>query len=121
MAVKFKLDKRSLVIGLVVVLGLFALTIGRASDGDTPETGTLDAAADQACTEFARGYPRARSSTARLALADQVTASSQKSDNRAIRERAAVAGRNADETDAAWEASADEFTQACRAAGWSAP
>jgi hypothetical protein len=119
MAVKFKLDKRTLVISLVVVLGLFALTVGRASDGDAP--GTLDAAADQACTEFARCYPQARSSTARLALADQVTASSQESDNRAIRERAAAAGASADETDAEWEAAADEFTQACRAAGWSAP
>jgi hypothetical protein len=121
MAVKFKLDKRTLVISLVVVLGLFALTVGRASDGDTPAAGTLDAAGDQACTEFARGYPQARSSTARLALADQVTASSQESDNRAIRERAAAAGASADETDAEWEAAADEFTQACRAAGWSAP
>ena len=121
MAVKFKLNKRTLVISLVVVLALFALTVGRSGDGDTQQAGTLDAAGDQACTEFTRGYPKARSSTARLRLADQVTASSQKSDNSAIRERAAATGRSADETNAEWEASADEFIQACRAAGWSAP
>ncbi len=119
MAVKVKLNKRVLVIGLIAVLGLFALVAGRSDD--TPEAGTLDAAADQACTEFALGYPRARSSTARLSLADQVTASSQKSDNDAIRDRANAVGRSADETNAEWEASADALTEACRAAGWSAP
>lgn len=114
--VKFKLNKRSLVIAVVAVLALWALLASRS--GDDQQAAPLDSAADRACTDFAAGYPRARTEAARLTLADKVAASSAKTGNDAIADRAAAMGRSADESDAAWRASGDALLDACRTAGW---
>ena len=103
-------------VAAVVALAVVALLVGRAHHPAGPEP--MDAAAHRACSDFAAGYPRAHSEAARLALADKVTASSSRSDNRAIARRATEMGSSANEDDAAWEASADALTAACRDAGW---
>jgi predicted transcriptional regulator len=120
-ALKLKLNKRQITIGLVVALALIALLVSRAGrDGGTDTPGTLDDWARQACDDFAAGYPKARTDTTRLALADKVVASSARTDNDAIGKRAAEMGHAADEGNAAWKRSATALTTACRNAGWTA-
>jgi hypothetical protein len=115
---KLKLNKRYLVIAVVAVLALWAVLVGRGGDGDV-QAAPLDAAADRACSDFAAGYPRARTEAGRLSLADKVAASSARTGNDGIADRAAQVGRSADESAAEWRSSADALLEACRAAGWS--
>ena len=122
MKLKLKLNKRQIAIAVVAALAVFVLLFARGggSDDSPQDQGVLDSAANQACTDFADGYPRARTSTARLALADKVTTSSARSDNDAIAKRAAELGHNADEGTSAWRTSAAALSDACRTAGWKA-
>lgn len=114
-----KLGKRPFVVaGIGVAVVVVALMIGNADRTDT--SGTLDDAANRACTEFAGGAGQARSQATRLALADRVSRWSMKTRNDTIAERAAALGRSADEGAAAWRTQAAAFTAACRDAGWTA-
>src|SRR4051812_49380522 len=89
-----------------------------AGDDEQSQPGTLDAAAGQACSDFAAGYPDARTRADRLALADRVTASSGKSGVKPISRRAIEMGDSANDTNEAWKASAAALKQACEDAGW---
>jgi hypothetical protein len=118
--VKVSVNKRRLLLGGgVLVLILLGLAVGRAGREAGP--GRLDSAASRACDDFAAGYANADTQTARLALSDQVNKSSAESDNAAIAAKAVALGDSADEGRAAWGAAAEDFTQACRDAGWNRP
>jgi hypothetical protein len=119
--VKLKLGKKQIAILVVAGLALFALLVNRSDGGGDGGAQPLDNAAVQACDDFAAGAERARSDSARLTLADKVTASAAKSETDAVRSRALELGRNADEGNAAWRTSGNALTQACRDAGWTAP
>ena len=121
MKLKFKVSRRALTVLAVAGLAGVALLVSQARGGGTEEAGTLDNAAVRACDDFAAGAGRARSDTARLALADKVTASAAETGNDAIRNRALELGRRADETNADWRTASTALTQACRDAGWRAP
>ena len=117
---KVKLDKRTwIIVGVIVVALLIAWSATRSRTG-AQEPGRLDEAAARACSDFADGYERARTKTARLALADRVSQSSGDTENEAIGDRATAIGRSADEGGDAWERDGDALTDACRAAGWTA-
>ncbi|NMO53465.1 hypothetical protein HH310_20040 [Actinoplanes sp. TBRC 11911] len=118
MKLNLKLSKRPMMIAAVAVLAMGAVMVSRSSHDDS--AGSLDDAANRACSDFAAGYPQARTKTARLALADRVTASSGRTGNRQISQRAVDVGRTADDGSTAWRDSAEALTTACRAAGWQA-
>jgi hypothetical protein len=111
-----KLSKRQMMIPIVAALAVGGLMVSRSAHDDSP--GSLDDAANRACSDFAAGYPRARTKTARLALADRVTASSGRTGNKQISQRAVEVGRTADDGSTAWQDSAQALTTACRDAGW---
>jgi hypothetical protein len=113
---KLKLNKQQLAVAAVAALAVFAMTSTGPAAGE--QQGTFDDAANRACTDFAAGYPQAGTETARLALADRVTASSAGSSHQPIAERAADLGSSANDGDAAWTASAEALAGACRDAGW---
>jgi hypothetical protein len=121
-----KLGKKQIVVLVIAALVVFALiTSNRAGDdggagAGGQQAGSLDNGAVVACDDFAAGSARARSDTTRLALADKVTASAAKSDNKAVRTRAMELGRSADEGNAAWRTASTALTQACEDAGWTA-
>ncbi len=121
MKLKFKLGKVQIAALVIAGLVILALLLSRSGNGGSSGDNTLDNAAVKACDDFAAGSAAARSQTARLGLADKVTASATRSDNDAVRDRAMELGRNADETNAVWRTSATAFSQACTDAGWSAP
>jgi hypothetical protein len=112
---KVKLGRRQIIPLVVIVVALGALLVSRSHQD--PQPGGLDGAANRACSDFAAGYPRARTKVARLSLADKVMTSSNRSENALISKRAAEMGRSAGESDARWTASADALTAACRDAG----
>jgi hypothetical protein len=114
-----KPSKRLVTVIAVAALIIFALCVARSRGNDT-HTG-LDAAGKQACDDFAAGYPKASTKPERLALADQVTKSSGKTDNKEIQERAAEMGQAASAGGSAWKTAADDLTAACKNAGWTAP
>jgi hypothetical protein len=116
--VKLSLNKRQVVIaGVVIAVVLVGLAVGRsARDG---QAGKLDNPATAACSDFADGYPGARTKAARLALADKVSKSSAGTDNTIIADRVAAVGDNANESNADWKSAAKDLTEACRDAGWS--
>jgi hypothetical protein len=103
----------------VVALVIVAFMVSN-SRKDSEKAAVLDAPATQACADFAAGYPKAESKTERLALADKVTASSGKTDNQQIQQKAADMGAAAGDGGAKWKSSADALTAACRDAGWKA-
>jgi hypothetical protein len=116
--VKLSLGKRQVVIaGGVVAVVLLGLVVARASQDD--QAVPLDNPASAACSDFADGYPKARSGAARLALADKVSKSVAGTDNTIIADRVAAVGDKANEGNAAWKSAADDLTRACRDAGWS--
>lgn len=115
---KLKLDKRTLLIIAAVLLVGGMFLVNRQNEAGQPEGGTLDAPARQACDDFAAGYSGARNQTARLALADKVAQSANRTGNDAIAQRARELGGKADETSDEWEDSADNLTSACEGAGW---
>ena len=108
-----KVGKKQIIVLVIAVLVVFALVTANRS-------GSLDNGAVVACDDFAAGSARARTDTTRLALADKVTASAAKSDNKAVRTRAMELGRSADEGNAAWRTASNALTQACEDAGWTA-
>jgi hypothetical protein len=114
-----KPSKRVLTIVAVVVLIIIAIMVSKSRDRAQP-TG-LDAAGKQACDDFAAGYPKAETKPERLALADKVTGSSGKTDNKQIQQKAADMGAAASDGGTAWKKAADELTAACKNAGWAAP
>jgi len=117
--VKFlKLGRWQLIVLIAVVVVVVALLVHRSKPSGPSGPGALDSHATQACTDFAHGYSQAKTKAARLSLADKVTASSAKSDNRTIRDKAMAIGRNADDT-AHWRASGGDLLDACHAAGFS--
>ncbi|MFD0525166.1 hypothetical protein [Paractinoplanes durhamensis] len=75
---------------------------------------SIDAAAHQACADFAAGYPKAKSKASRLTLADKVTANSSKSDNDEIRRRATAMGAAAGDSDPEWKTAGDALATACK-------
>ncbi|GAA3909760.1 hypothetical protein [Actinoplanes auranticolor] len=116
---KLSLNKRQVIIaGVVLAVVLVGLAVGRSA-GEEQGGGVLDAPAERACTDFADGYPEARTAAARLALADKVSKSAAGSDNEAIADRVLAVGRSANESTTAWKADATALTKACRDAGWS--
>jgi hypothetical protein len=116
--VKLSLNKRQVVIaGIVIAVVLVGLAVGRSARDEQP--GKLDNPATQACSDFADGYPGARTKADRLALADQVSKSVAGTDNTVIADRVAAVGDNANESNADWKSAAEALTQACRDAGWS--
>jgi hypothetical protein len=114
---KLKLGRWQLVLLIAVVVVVAALLVHRSRSSAPSGPGTMDSHADQACTDFNDGYARARSKSARLSLADKVTSSSAKSDNRTIRDKAMAVGRNTDDA-AHWKTSGTDFLNACRNAGF---
>jgi hypothetical protein len=120
--VKLKLKmsrKRWAGLGVVVLL-LIGVLVARHGRGDSSGPGRMDTPAAQACTDFADGYPHAKTKAARLALADKVTKSSSESDNKTIADRATKMGRSASDSTVQWNKSATDLTGACQAAGWKA-
>lgn len=110
--VKFpKLGRGRLILLVAVALVLVAVLSNRG--GKHPDQAGLDPAGRRACDEFAAGYPRAGTKTARLALADRVTLTAAKSGNDKIRKAATAMGRNADDGGAPWKSSAAALTGAC--------
>ena len=121
MKLKVKLSRRQLAAGGVAALAVIALLVGRGShSGDGKVDTTMDAPARQACGDFAAGYRRATTKTARLALADKVTGNSGRSSNDTIARRALEMGDAADGTTPEWQTSANALTKACKDAGWKA-
>lgn len=116
--VKLKLKPSRKLLTVVVIVGLVLVALLVARSGRRNPAAGLDAPAERACSDFAAGYPHAKSKSARLALADKVTRSSSQSRNATIAKRAADVGRNAGGTEAHWTASADALTAACQSAGW---
>lgn len=114
-----KPSRRLLTIIVVVVLIILALCVARSRGKGAP-TG-LDAPGKQACDDFAAGYPKAASKPERLALADKVTTSSGKTDNKEIQQRAAEMGNAASAGGTEWKKAAQNLTAACKNAGWTAP
>ncbi|MBM2622648.1 hypothetical protein JIG36_44820 [Actinoplanes sp. LDG1-06] len=121
MKLKFKLGRPQIIALVVAGLVVVALLVSRGRDAGDEGPGTLDNAAVQACDDFAAGQGSARSNSARLSLADKVTASAAKSDNDPVRTRSMELGRHADEGNAAWRTASNALTQACSDAGWTAP
>jgi hypothetical protein len=120
--VKLKLKmsrKRWAAVG-IVVLALIGVLVARHGRDDSSGAGRMDTPAAQACTDFAGGYPHAKTKAARLALADKVTHYSSQSDNKTIADRATAMGRGASDSEAQWKKSANALTDACQAAGWKA-
>ncbi|MGW4943014.1 hypothetical protein ACWEOZ_15690 [Actinoplanes sp. NPDC004185] len=116
---KLSLNKRQVIIGAVVLaVVLVGLAVGRSAR-EEQGGGVLDAPAGRACTDFADGYPEARTAAARLALADKVSKSAAGTDNEAIADRVLAVGDSANDSTTAWKADADALTKACRDAGWS--
>jgi hypothetical protein len=115
---KLKLGRWQLILLVAAVVVVAALLVHRSKTSGASGPGTMDSHASQACSDFSDGYPAARTKAARLSLADKVTASSAKSDNRTIRERAMAVGRGASDGTGRWKASADALLSACHDAGW---
>jgi hypothetical protein len=115
---KLKLGRWQLILLIAVVVVVAALLVHRSKSSGPSGAGTMDSHATQACGDFSDGYPKARSKSARLSLADKVTASSAKSDNGTIRDKAMAIGRNADDN-THWKASATALLDACHDAGFS--
>jgi hypothetical protein len=116
---KLKMGRKQLAVIGVVVLLLVGLLVARHKGRDDGSA-QMDSAAARACTDFANGYPHAKSKASRLELADKVTHNSSQSSNRTIAARAAAMGHGAGDTDAKWRSSASALTDACRSAGWKA-
>jgi hypothetical protein len=114
---KLKLGRWQLILLIAAVVAVAALLVHRSRSSAPAGPGTMDSHASQACTDFAHGYSKATTKPARLSLADKVTASSAKSDNRTIRDKAMAIGRNADDT-THWRASGSDFLDACHGAGF---
>ena len=114
-----KPSRRLVTVIAVVALIIIAVIVGNARE-DQQHSG-LDAAGKQACDDFAAGYPKAATKPERLALADKVTASSGKTDNKQIQQKAADMGNAAGAGGAQWKSAADRLTAACKDAGWTAP
>ncbi|MFF5288274.1 hypothetical protein [Paractinoplanes globisporus] len=114
-----KPSKRLVTIIAIAALIIIAIMVSKSRDRNQ-ESG-LDAAGKQACDDFAAGYGKADTKTERLALADKVTASSGKTDNKNIQQRAAEMGNAAGAGGSAWKTAADNLTAACKSAGWVAP
>jgi len=114
-----KPSKRVVTVVAVVALIVIAVMVSNARE-DEQHAG-LDAAGQQACDDFAAGYPKAETKPERLSLADKVTASSGKTGNKAIQQTAATMGNAAGDGGASWKKAADDLTAACRSAGWIAP
>lgn len=112
-----KFSRRQITIGLVAALAVFGLLASRSHHDTSATGGGLDSAGDQACSDFADGYPHATTKTTRLALADKVTANSQRSDNRTIADKASKVGNSANSA-AEWKTAAADLTKACKDAGW---
>jgi hypothetical protein len=113
-----KLGRWQLILLVVVVVVVAALLVHRSRSTAPSGPGRMDAHATRACRDFAHGYAQAKTKSARLSLADKVTASSSKSDNRTIRDKAMAVGRNTDDT-SHWRASGGDFLDSCHAAGFS--
>jgi hypothetical protein len=110
---------RLVTIVVVVVLIILALCVARSRK--TGQQAGLDSAGRQACDDFAAGYPKASTKPERLTLADKVTASSGKTDNKEIQERAADMGHASSAGGSEWQKAAENLTAACKNAGWTAP
>ncbi|GAB2603339.1 hypothetical protein Aab01nite_48510 [Paractinoplanes abujensis] len=121
MKLKFKLGRPQIIALVIAGLAVVALLASRGGDGGNEGPGRLDNAAVRACDDFAAGQSAARSNSARLSLADKVTASAAESDNDPVRTRSMELGRQADEGNAAWRTAANALTRACQEAGWTAP
>jgi hypothetical protein len=106
-----KLQTTVFVVVIVAVLAVFG-----AVSHHTADHGGFDSAAQQACSDFADGYPHAKAKSSRLALADKVMGSSQRTKNTDIKSRAAAMGRDAADGGTAWKNSAKALTNACHAA-----
>ncbi|WP_157240267.1 hypothetical protein [Catenuloplanes japonicus] len=120
MKLKFKPSRTTIIIAVVAVAAVaWGLTSGGDPAGQSP--GTLDDPARQACTDFAAGRDAADSKGPRLSLADNVLASTRRTDNSRIADSASALGRKANDSDQEWTEAADGFAAACKDAGWSAP
>jgi hypothetical protein len=115
---KLKLGRWQLILLIAVVVVVAALLVHRSKSSAPSGAGPMDSHASQACADFSGGRAKAKTKSARLALADKVTASSAKSDNRTIRDKALAIGRDADD-DSHWKASGDALLDACHDAGFS--
>jgi len=114
-----KPSKRLVTIIAVVVVIVLALCVANSRKKD--QHPGLDASGRQACDDFAAGYPKASTKPERLSLADKVTASSGKTDNKEIQQRAADMGNAASAGGAEWKTAAENLTAACKKSGWTAP
>jgi hypothetical protein len=117
---KFKPNRKQLIVGGIVALVAIGLMANRPESADTAPAG-LDDAGRQACNDFSDGYADAESKPERLALADRVLTSSRRTDNDAVADGAMDLGTTASTGGSAWRTSADAFTATCREAGWVAP
>ncbi|MFI5844038.1 hypothetical protein ACIA8K_30510 [Catenuloplanes sp. NPDC051500] len=122
MKLKFKPSRTTIILVVVAVAAVaWGLLSSRAEEGGGQPAGTLDDPARQACTDFAAGRDAADSKGPRLSLADNVLASTRRTDNSRIADSASALGRNANDSDQEWTESADAFAAACKDAGWTAP
>jgi hypothetical protein len=103
---------------VAVVVVVAAVLVHRSKSSGSSGPGTMDSHASQACTDFSKGYAKAKSKAARLSLADKVTNSSAKSDNATIRDKAMAIGRSTDDN-GQWKTSGNALLDACRDAGFS--
>jgi hypothetical protein len=118
---KFKPSRTTIIIVVVAVAAVaWGLLAGDPDGGAGPQPGTLDDAARQACADFAAGRDAADSKAPRLSLADNVLASTRRTDNSRIADSASALGRKANDSDQEWTEAADGFAAACKDAGWSA-
>ena len=117
MKFKLKLGRWQLILLVAVVVVVAALLVHRSKSSGPSGPGKLDSHATQACTDFSHGYGKAKSKSARLSLSDKVTASSSKSDNRTIRDKAMAIGRSTDSS-GQWKTSSTALLDACHDAGF---
>jgi hypothetical protein len=104
----------------IVALLVIGILVARHGRNVEAGPGRMDTPAAQACTDFAAGYPHAKTKADRLALADKVTHSAGASANKTIVDRATALGRSASDSTTQWKQTATALTDACQAAGWKA-
>ncbi|OPG11031.1 hypothetical protein B1R27_00610 [Streptomyces sp. GKU 895] len=93
---------------------------GSRSDDERADPTKLDDAASLACDDFATGYQAARTTDARVDLANKVNKWAQSSKTNGIAEGATILARGSDGGASAWQLAAHTFAQSCLDAGWKA-
>jgi hypothetical protein len=103
----------------VAALACALTACSSSSTSDKPADPTkLDDAASLACDDFATGYKRAQTQSARVDLANKVNKWAQSSSTNGIADNAKALARGSEASAGAWQLGADAFAQSCLDAGW---